>query len=247
MGLGEAKSIPCVLSMFVRVACLISGGKDGIWADWVIRNRGWTVTHYVTLIPEEDDPLLYHRPNVEWVRLQAQCANVQHVTGPAAAGDEAELEALHAVLDPLDVDGVVSGALASEYQRTRIEHVCHDLGLKSFTPLWHHDASMHVRNVVAGGVEAVFSRVAAQGLDKSWLGRRLNEQAAADLDQARARYGVDLAGEGGEYETFVLDAPQFHQRINVDEAEATWHRDSGTYHIRRARLAFKQERTISIA
>jgi diphthine-ammonia ligase len=112
----------------VRVASLVSGGKDSIYASLLALEQGWDVTHYVTIHPRGDNPYLYHRPNVQWVELQARCAGVPHVRVDAEEGDEAEQTALRRALEDLPIDGVTSGALASEYQRTRIDRVCDALG-----------------------------------------------------------------------------------------------------------------------
>lgn len=193
----------------------------------------------MTVRPRPENPYLFHRPNVRWVELQAKCAGVEHVVVDAGEGDAAEQDALRRALEGLPVAGVTSGALASEYQRVRIENVCHALGLKSFTPLWHHDPSRHLRDLIEAGIDSRIVHVAAEGLGKEWLGRRLDVQAAAELDDLRARKGVNPAGEGGEYETFVVDAPQFNHRVQIEESEGVWRRDSGTLTIHSARLAFK--------
>lgn len=223
----------------MRVASLVSGGKDSIYASLLAKERGWDVTHFVTVEPKASHPYLYHRPNVQWVELQARCVGAEHRFVPSKEGDEAELEALRTALGGLDVDAATSGALASEYQRVRIEQVCHELGLRSFTPLWHHDPVQHLRDLVAAGIDARFVRVSADGLGKDWLGRRLDARAIEDLVALHRSRGLHVAGEGGEYETFVVDAPHFAQRIQIEEAEGLWRRDEGTLEIRKARLAFK--------
>lgn len=223
----------------MRVASLVSGGKDSIFAGLLASDRGWDVTHYVSVRSKEDHPLLYHRPNIEWVGLQARCAGVQHVVGDAENGDDAEVDALRRVLKGLPVDAVTSGAVASEYQRVRIEQVCEDLGLRSFMPLWHHEPVQHLRDVINAGIRCIFVAVAANGFDQDWLGRPLDQDAIQRLERLQKTKGVHPAGEGGEYETFVLDAPHFAHAIQIEESDASWARDAGTLRIRKARLALK--------
>lgn len=223
----------------MKVASLVSGGKDSIYASLLAREQGWEVTHYVTIRPRGDHPYLYHRPNVEWVELQARCAGVLHVVADSGEGDEAEKNALRDALRGLPIEGVTSGALASEYQRIRIEEVCQELGLKSFTPLWHHNPVQHLSDVLQAGIAAIFVQVAADGMGQDWLGRKLDQNAVDALIRLSRDRGLNAAGEGGEYETFVLDAPQFEHRVVIDESEGYWRRDAGHLAIRRARLAFK--------
>src|SRR5919106_6640200 len=131
----------------MRVACLVSGGKDSILAAQVVRDAGWELDSFVTLLPDADAPLLFHRPNAKWVELQAEATGVPWLT-ERVADDADELPALDRVFSRLkNVDGVVSGALASEYQRTRFEAVAHKHRLKTFAPLWHHGPEQHVRDV----------------------------------------------------------------------------------------------------
>ena len=42
---------------------------------------------------------------------------------------------------------------------------------------------------------------------------------------------VHMAGEGGEYETVVLDAPFFKKRIEIVKSEIEWEGNSGSLKI----------------
>ena len=183
--------------------------------------------------------MLFHKPNAKWVELQAKAAGVPWIA--ERVGDEQdELPALERLFGRLrNVDGIVTGALASEYQRTRFERVAHRFGLKTFAPLWHHEPIQHVRDVRACGLRVRFVHIAADGLDAPWLGRELDDDAVADLDKLATTKRINAAGEGGEYETFVADAPLFSHRIHI-EGRAEPARDHGTWVIDDARLAPKR-------
>jgi diphthamide synthase (EF-2-diphthine--ammonia ligase) len=47
-------------------------------------------------------------------------------------------------------------------------------------------------------------------------------------------------GEGGEYETLVLDAPYYKKRINLIETENVWMGDNGVLKVIRAELGEKK-------
>jgi uncharacterized protein (TIGR00290 family) len=81
--------------------------------------------------------------------------------------------------------------------------------------------------------------VAALGLDESWLGRALNEEAIRDLADLHAKYGVNPGLEGGEGETFVLDCPLFERRIQVTSSKKNWKGDAGHLEILDAHLVAK--------
>jgi ABC transporter with metal-binding/Fe-S-binding domain ATP-binding protein len=214
----------------VRVAALLSGGKDSVATVEVARGHGWDTVVGVRMVPEKDDAYMFHTPNLAVVAAVAECLDMPLVSAsarPDAVGEVDDLEqALARAMEEHRLDGVVSGALASEYQRTHIDRIGHRLGLRTFAPLWHKHPRCYLTGLVAGGYDIRFSRVAADGLDATWAGARLD---AARIERLAA-LRLHLAGEGGEYETLVLDAPHYSRRIVVDAAtieatasRATWH------------------------
>lgn len=183
--------------------------------------------------------MLFHVPNVRVTALLAQAMGIEHVEAPADVGEEAELEALRGILRGVDVDGIVVGAVASDYQHRRVNRVAHDLGLRVFAPLWRLDATQLVRDYLRAGLRIVFSSVSAAGFDASWLGRPWDDTTVAALLRLQRTHGVHPCGEGGEFETLVLDAPIFHQRLEVRRATPRWSGSSGTWTVDDARLVMK--------
>lgn len=219
----------------MRVLSLVSGGKDSVYASWVAQQWGWDVAAYVTFLPEATTPMLFHRPNAKWVELQARAAGIPWRGVPLPRRDDEEA-VLRKALQGLKVDGITTGALASEFQRTRFERACHAAGLKTFSPLWRHEPSQHLHDLLGSGIRAIFVHVAANGLGREWLGRTLDDAAVGDLERVAQKHRINVAGEGGEYETFVTHAPHFRSRIEIQKGSSSWARDSGTYEIQRARL-----------
>ncbi len=113
------------------------------------------------------------------------------------------------------IDGLVVGAIRSDYQKTRIEQMCSRLGLKSFTPLWHHDGHTHMQDIVAQGHEIMLTSVSTDGLDEGWLGRVLGAGDIAELQILAREHRFNVDGEGGEFETAVLNAPWMNSRIKT--------------------------------
>lgn len=221
----------------MKVAALVSGGKDSVLAVHCAQCDGWDVTHVVTVRPRADDSYMFHAPNTSLGPLFAEAIGGAHVEVTTAGEKERELDDLESALGKLDVDGFVSGAVASEYQRTRLERIGHRLGLKSFTPLWHKTPESVLRTVADATWDVRFAAVAAEGLDASWLGARLTPERVEKLLALRDRHGVHPAGEGGEFETLVLDAPCYRKCIEVDRATSEWRRDHGAWRVEAARLA----------
>jgi len=69
-----------------------------------------------------------------------------------------------------------------------------------------------MREILEKGFEIVFSSVAAEGLDEKWLGKKITEN---DVDKLSKKTGLNVAGEGGEFESLVLDCPLFNKKIKI--------------------------------
>jgi len=220
----------------MRVAALFSGGKDSVFAVYIAQHYGWDVSHLVSLLPKKPDSWMFHSINIHQTSLLAKALGIPIIQQVTAGEKESELEDLTTILEKLKVDGVISGAIASEYQRTRIEKICYNLGIKSFTPLWHKNQELLVRDQVKAGFHIIIVGVFAEGFDETWLGRTIDQDTIADLVHLQKKKGINVAGEGGEYETLVLSGPLFSQRLVIDESEKHWNRDSGILQVKTSHL-----------
>jgi len=218
----------------MRSAVLYSGGKDSNAALHWARRNGHEIECLLGVIPESRDSFMYHVPGTEIMDLFPEALGEKLVKVLAPQKDE--LRPLKKALGELPIKGVVSGAVCSEFQKLRIDRVCAELGLEHLAPFWQADPEKHLRELLSGGFEIIFSGVAAQGLDEKWLGRRLDRAALDDLLVLRNRYKINLEGEGGEYETLVLFGPTHKKRIVLDLYTKDWRRDSGRIVIQKAHL-----------
>src|SRR3989442_608363 len=117
-------------------------------------------------------------------------------------GEDGELDALRRILRRVDVDGVIVGAIASDYQHARVNRIADEVGLRVFAPLWRRDPTRLVHDYLEAGFDIAFSSVSAEGLDASWLGRRWDDRVIQDLLHLQQTRGVHPCGEG---ERDVLD------------------------------------------
>jgi predicted ATP pyrophosphatase (TIGR00289 family) len=223
----------------LRVAALATGGKDSALALHRAMKDGYTAAYLVTMIPKREDSWMFHYPNIYLADLFAEAVGITQVKAETSGEKEAELQDLKKVLATLDIDAVVSGAISSEYQKTRIDRICKELGLKSVAPLWHQDPKKLLTELVKLKMETIIVGVYAYGFTADWLGRKIDEAAINDLVQLNKNFQVSLVGEGGEYETLVLDAPFFHKKIQLTETEKIWENQSGYLHIKKAVLIKK--------
>jgi diphthine-ammonia ligase len=221
---------------------LWSGGKDSTYAAWLASKKD-QLSCLVTLFPKSEFSYMFHFPDLEWTGLQAEAIGVPQVTAPTEGVKEEELDDLERALagakEKFTIEGLYTGALASVYQKTRVERVCKDLGLECVSPLWGVDPESHLRRLVKDGFVVMVVSVSALGLDQSWLGRILDDEAVDELVALGRKYRFHVGLEGGEGETFVLDCPLFKQRVEVLESNTRWRGDSGDLQISRAQLVKK--------
>lgn len=227
----------------MRVAVLFSGGKDSCYTVLKLREEGLDVKLLLTLKPGSDESWLFHHPCIQWTRLQAEAMGLPFATYDIEAQGEEEKNELRKYLAEVksrySIEGIAAGALASQYQKKRIEEVAGYLGLKCFTPLWGMDPLRLVAEQIEAGLEAIVVAVAAMGLDQRWLGRQLDKDAIKELGRLRDRYGINPSGEGGEYETFVLNGSLFKKRIAISDYRKIWLGNKGHLEIIKAELVEK--------
>ncbi|MGI0053789.1 MAG: diphthine--ammonia ligase [Thermoplasmata archaeon] len=198
----------------MRVTALVSGGKDSLYAAYLAETQGWPVDELLTLAPEDPESLMFHTPNLDLVPLLAEAWGRPHRSVPVRGiGEAAEAEALMAGLaGPPGV--VVTGAIASSYQYVRLDRICFRQGHRLFAPLWQKEAGRVVREEIAAGLDIRLTHLAAEPLTRELAGRRLDPAMLEELERrGRTVRPVHLAGEGGEYETLVVDAPFFASRL----------------------------------
>lgn len=223
----------------MRLAALCSCGKDSSYSLWLALKEDHEVTHLVAMVPEREDSWMFHRPDLHIVELFSESAGIPLVKGRTSGFKERELEDLRLSLEDIPVDGVVNGAVASNYQKKRIEQICDDLELVSLTPLWERDSLSLLKGMLEDDFEIIITSVSAGGLGERWIGRRIDQDCLEELKRVRKEYGVHLMGEGGEYETLVLDAPFMRRRIVLTETERIWRGDRGYLRINESKLAEK--------
>ena len=212
----------------MRVAVLSSGGKDSAAAWWWAQCKGWDVVSLVTVNITGSDSWMFQIPGTHLVQHQATLAGVPWLSVDTPGVQDEEVNDLEAALSTLDIDGIVSGAIRSDYQKSRLERMSERLGIRSWTPLWHQDSLEHMRGLVDHGFEVMLSSGSCEGLDASWIGRVLNEEHLRELEALSLQFRFNVDGEGGEYETLVIGGPHLPGRLNVTGA-VRWEGSRGMF------------------
>jgi diphthine-ammonia ligase len=226
----------------MRVGVLFSGGKDSCLA--LHRSMGFhDVVCLISVLSESQESYMFHVPNIEITGKQAEAIGLPLVHRGTRGEKEKELGDLKEAIDTARADygvqGIVTGAVKSVYQSTRVQQICSRLDLWCFNPLWLKDEIELLQDIVKGGYEVIVSGVFAFPLDKELLGRRLDGGLIQRLEELKKQYGLSPAGEGGEIETTVLDAPFFKKRLEILDYEVSYKDYSGVFRIKGVRLIDK--------
>ncbi|MDD2666136.1 MAG: TIGR00289 family protein [Methanocellales archaeon] len=222
----------------MKLAALISGGKDSAFAMYKALQEGHEITDLITIKSKNPSSYMYHTPNIHLTELFSRLSGIPLLIEESPGEKECELGDLERALYKVDVEGVVLGAIESEYQASRVERICNRMGLEVYAPLWHQDPEVLLREMIKS-LDILITHVAALGLNESWLGRKMDEKTIEDLKILNQRYGVHICGEGGEYETLVTDAPFFSKKIELVTTKKKWYGDHGTLEILETRLVDK--------
>jgi diphthine-ammonia ligase len=227
----------------MHLASLFSGGKDSAYAMHMVMNEGHELKCLISIDSENPESYMYHVPNIYLTRMQAEAMDIPIIYRVTKGVKEEELEDLEIALEEAmqlyNIEGVVSGAIYSNYQRKRIDDICKKLELESLVPLWKRKPKTMLEEMVQAGFKVIISAVAAGGLGPEWLGRKITNEVVIQLSDLHNTCYVCTAGEGGEFETLVLDAPFFNKRIKIVNAEKNWDGSSGQYIVKEAVLEDK--------
>jgi ABC transporter with metal-binding/Fe-S-binding domain ATP-binding protein len=222
----------------MRLAALYSGGKDSTLAMYTAEQMGHVVVYLVNISADSNDSMIFHVPNANMVPLLAEAMDVPLITASTDGSEADDMRALRSALETINVDGVVAGAVWSDYQWERINTVCGDLGLVCITPLWRKDQDAVMNELIDSQISSIFVGVYADGLDESWLGKDVND-SYEDLKKVRAKNKISVIGEGGEFETLTLDSPMQSSKLVITECGKEWNGHSGTLKVINARLERK--------
>jgi diphthine-ammonia ligase len=224
----------------MTVTALVSGGKDSIYAAYLADTQGRTVDELVVLRPQDPESMLFHTPNLDLVALQAEAWGKRFRSVPVRApGEDGELAALAEAIGGSS-GWVVAGAIESSYQWSRLLRIADHVGRPVYAPLWRKAPERVVREELDAGLDIRFVHLAAESLGPELLGERLTGSLLDGLvRRSHDRAGAHVAGEGGEYETLVVDAPFFRARLELEEVERDVRPTTSRLLVRKAHLAPK--------
>ena len=248
----------------MRVAVLSSAGKDSTYVSWWAKMQGWDVVSLVTVHITGNDSMMFQMQNTALAGLQAHSMRVDWLPVLSDGSEEDEVTDLEnallgksnplkafeqickdypviefpksiGILEKMEIDALVVGALRSDYQKTRMERMCERLGIISFCPLWHNSPQNHMESLVMHGFDVRIVSVSTEGMGGEWLGIRLTNETLEKLLKLSLVHRFNVDGEGGEFETIVVSAPHMESAIET-HGESVWNGTRGVWNLTSARL-----------
>jgi len=238
----------------MKVVALLSGGKDSLYNMYLCKKEGHEIVAIANLRPPEEkrasgdelDSYMYQTVGHQALDFVAKALDIpifranimgtsknkdlEYTNKSQTDSEVDEVEELFALLrDIRDInnihfDAVSVGAIASSYQNSRVEHVCRRLNLAVLAKLWNREQDQLLQDMIDNGFEAILIKVACMGLSKEHLGKSIREMQPY-LRKLHKEYETNICGEGGEYETLVLDCPMYKKRLSLEQHEVICHSD----------------------
>jgi diphthine-ammonia ligase len=223
----------------MKLGVLFSGGKDSTLA-MMKAMKEHEIVCLITLVSENPESFMFHTPNIHIADLQAEAIGLPLLKAKTKGEKEKELDDLKSAIEEAKnrcgIEGIVTGALKSVYQAGRIQKICDELGLVCYNPLWQMDQIQLLNEIVSKGIVAIICGVFAEPLGKDLLGKQIDKEMIQKLAKAAETHKINPAGEGGEIETTVLDAPCFKKKITIKKAKTEYKDFAGVYSIEEAVL-----------
>jgi len=217
----------------MKCLVLFSGGKDSTLALFLSMQSCFEP--FLFSVVAEEYSMMYHYPNIELTKKQAEAMGLEIFY----AKEGNEIEKIKELKESIGIEAMVCGAVKSDYQKTRIERMCYENGLKFYAPLWNLDPLRIYNALFEACFRFIITSVSANGLDESWLGKEITRNNLKELMDLCSKYGINPVFEGGEAETFVFDGPIFKHGLKIEEGKKEWKIMSGMYIIEKIRSVKK--------
>lgn len=228
----------------MRLAALFSGGKDSTFAIYRAKKAGHSVVCLITMHPAGDDSALFHYPNSRVTKHLAQAMGIPVLDFEISGTDKnaessALVQAIAKAKSVYRIEGLLSGGIASVFQKTAFEQACKAHDVKPLAPLWGVEPEKYMNELLDRGFSVMIVGVSAMGLENEWLGRVIDRDALARLTQLSKKHGFNLTFEGGEAETLVLDCPLYSKKLKITKSRTRWDGQRGIFEILEAELVQK--------
>lgn len=202
----------------MKLGVLFSGGKDSTYAAWLARESGYQISCLITLVSKNKDSFMFHTPGIELAEKQAELMETPIIFQETPGNKEEELRdlerAISTAIKEYKIEGIVTGAVESVYQAGRIQAICNKFKIECFNPLWQKNQIILLEELVKNKFKIILSGVFAYPFDKKWVGKEIDADFISEIRALSEKYKINPAGEGGEFESLVVDCPLFKKKLS---------------------------------
>ena len=204
----------------MKLGILFSGGKDSTYAAFIAKKYKNEISCLISIESKNPDSYMFHTPKIELTKIQSKLMNIPIISKTTQGKKEAELDdlkdAIKTAIKQHKIEGIVTGAVESIYQASRVQKICDELKIECFNPLWQRNQVDLLNELIKNKFEIIITKTAALGLDETWIGRKIDKKLIKELIELEKKYKINPAGEGGEYETLVTNCPLFKSRMKEE-------------------------------
>ena len=202
----------------MKLGVLFSGGKDSTYAAFVAKKYNHKLACLISIWSKNEESFMFHTPAIEITKKQAGLMKIPIIIQKTIGKKEIELrdleKAIKQAIKKYKIEGIVTGAVESVYQASRIQKICNELGIECFNPLWQKNQIELLEELVKNKFEIILSGVFAYPFDKNRVGRKIDLDFIKELKKLQEKYKINPAGEGGEFESLVINCPLFKKKLN---------------------------------
>ena len=224
-----------------KVGVLVSGGKDSLLSLWIALHK-YNVTAIINIVPKKGDSQLFHYENSRFVNLISNMLGLKFYTAELKSNDmDEELSTLTNLILKSGVKAIVTGGVLSEFQRFKFNRAAKLANVNCYSPIWRKSPEIILNLLINNNFKVIIVSVSSMGLNKNLLGRTLTSELYKTLKRLKKEFGLSIIGEGGEFETFVLDAPFFPKKLVIEDSEVIWNEIRGTGWLKINKLTLKKK------
>jgi len=200
-----------------------SSGKDSALALYKIQqNPEFEINCLLTSVNQQFQRISMHGVRVELLEQQAESIGIplEIMQIPEMPTMEVYENVMQKTLEKLKNKGIthsVFGDIFLEDLRQYREDKLATMGFKGVFPIWKIPTHDLIQEFITLGFKTIVVCVNEKYLDKSFVGRIIDQQFIDDLPE-----NVDVCGENGEFHTFSFDGPIFSKPIDFEIGEIVY-------------------------
>ena len=200
-----------------------SSGKDSALALYkTLLNPEFEISCLLTSVNQQFQRISMHGVRVELLEKQAKSIGLplEIMQIPEMPTMEVYESVMQTTLEKLKNQGVthsIFGDIFLKDLRKYREDKLATMGFEGVFPLWKVPTDDLIREFIGLGFKTIVVCVNERFLDKSFVGRIIDQDFINDLPE-----NVDVCGENGEFHTFTFDGPIFSKPIDFEVGEIVY-------------------------